>query len=93
MCNINISGNVYVAQAKREVFGEVGIESCFAGPSEILVVCDKYSNYEWIASDLVGQAEHDVLAQCILISKDKKLVEKVKTEIFKQLKKIPWNFL
>ena len=60
-----------------------------AGPSEILIVCDKFSNPEWIASDLIGQAEHDHFAQCILISKDKKLIEKVKIEIFKQLKKIP----
>tara|TARA_A100001011_G_scaffold11379_1_gene12444 strand:- start:50 stop:652 length:603 start_codon:yes stop_codon:yes gene_type:complete len=60
-----------------------------AGPSEILIVCDKFSNPEWVASDLIGQAEHDTLAQCILISKDKKLIEKVKIEISKQLKQIP----
>ena len=86
-------GNAYVAQAKREVFGEIGIESSFAGPSEILVVCDKFSNYEWIASDLVGQAEHDTLAQCILISKDRKFIEKVKIEIFKQLKNLPRSLI
>ena len=82
-------GNAYVTAAKKEVFGDVGIESMIAGPSEITIVCDKFSNPEWVASDLVGQAEHDSLAQCILISKDKKLIDKVKTEIFKQLKKIP----
>ncbi len=82
-------GNAYVAQAKREVFGEVGVESSFTGPSEILVVCDKSSNPEWIASDLIGQAEHDVLAQCILISKNKNFIKKVKLEINDQLKKIP----
>ena len=82
-------GNAFVAAAKKEVFGEVGIEGMIAGPSEITIVCDKYSNPEWVASDLIGQAEHDKLAQCILISKDKNLLEKVRLEIFKQLKRIP----
>ena len=82
-------GNSYVAAAKKEVFGDVGIEGMTAGPSEITIVCDKFSNPEWIASDLIGQAEHDILAQCILISKDKKLINKVQIEIDKQLKKIP----
>ena len=82
-------GNLYVAAAKKEVFGDVGVESMTAGPSEITILCDRFSNPEWLASDLIGQAEHDNLAQCILISKDKKMIEKVKLEIFKQLKKIP----
>ena len=82
-------GNAYVAAAKKEVFGDVGIEGMTAGPSEVTIVCDKFSNPEWVASDLIGQAEHDALAQCILISKDKQLIEKVKIEIFKQLKEIP----
>ncbi len=82
-------GNSYVAAAKKEVFGDVGIEGMIAGPSEILIICDKFSNPEWVASDLIAQAEHDNLAQCILISKDKKLILKVKKEISKQLKKIP----
>ena len=82
-------GNAYVAAAKKEVFGDVGIEGMTAGPSEVTIVCDKYSNPEWVASDLIGQAEHDSLAQCILISKDKNLISKVKYEIFKQLKEIP----
>ena len=82
-------GNAYVAAAKKEVFGDVGIESMIAGPSEITIVSDKHSNPEWLASDLIGQAEHDPLAQCILISKDKKLIRNVKLEIDKQLKKIP----
>ncbi len=81
-------GNVYVAAAKKEVFGDVGIEGMTAGPSEITIVCDKFSNPEWVASDLIAQAEHDNLAQCILISKDKKLILKIKKEISKQLKKI-----
>ena len=82
-------GNAYVAAAKKEVFGDVGIEGMIAGPSEITIVCDKFSNPEWIASDLIGQAEHDPLAQCILISKDKPMIDKVKNEISKQLKEIP----
>jgi histidinol dehydrogenase len=82
-------GNAYVAAAKKEVFGDVGIEGMTAGPSEVTIVCDKYSNPVWVASDLIGQAEHDPLAQCILISKDKNLISKVKSEILKQLKEIP----
>ena len=81
-------GNAYVAAAKKEVFGDVGIEGMTAGPSEITIICDKFSNPEWVASDLIAQAEHDSLAQCILVSKDKKLIEKVKIEIFKQLKEV-----
>ena len=86
-------GNAYVAAAKKEVFGDVGIEGMTAGPSEVTIVCDKHSNPEWVASDLIGQAEHDDLAQCILISKDKNLLNKVKTEIIKQLKEIPREFI
>ena len=82
-------GNVFVAAAKKEVFGDVGIDGMIAGPSEITVVCDELSNPEWVASDLVGQAEHDINAQCILISKDKNLIKKVKIEISNQLEKIP----
>ena len=82
-------GNSYVVAAKKEVSDDVGIESMIAGPSEVTIVCDKFSNPAWIASDLIGQAEHDKQAQCILISKDKKLIKKVKTEISKQLKEIP----
>ena len=82
-------GNVYVTAAKKEVFGDVGIEAMVAGPSEVTIVCDRNSNPIWVASDLVAQAEHDPLAQCILISKDKKLIHDVKFEIFKQLKEIP----
>ena len=81
--------NSYVAAAKKAVFGDVGIEGMIAGPSEITIVCDKFSNPEWAASDLIGQAEHDPQAQCILISKDKNLLNKVQIEISKQLKDIP----
>ena len=79
-------GNSYVASAKKEVFGEVGIEGMTAGPSEVMIIGDKFSNAEWLASDLIAQAEHDPLAQCILISKDKNLIKNVKVEILKQLK-------
>ena len=82
-------GNAYVAAAQRSVSGEVGIPALTAGPSEILIIADKSSNPEWLASDLVSQAEHDVLAQCILISKDKNILIKTKKEIFKQLKVLP----
>ena len=82
-------GNAYVAAAQRFVSADVGIPSLTAGPSEILIVADKNSNPEWVASDLIGQAEHDNFAQCILISKDKSLLNKVSTEVSKQLKKIP----
>ena len=81
-------GNLYVATAKKEVFGDVGIDM-IAGPSEITVVCDKFSNLNWIASDLIAQAEHDELSQSILISKDKNLIKKVKKLLFDQLKKLP----
>ena len=82
-------GNAYVAAAQRFVSADVGIPSLTAGPSEILIVADKNSNPEWVASDLIGQAEHDNFAQCILISKDKSLLNKVSIEVSKQLKKIP----
>jgi histidinol dehydrogenase len=81
-------GNAFVTAAKKEVFGDVGVEGMTAGPSEVTIVSDQFSNPEWVASDLIGQAEHDNLAQCILISKNKKLINNVKIEIFKQLKEI-----
>ncbi|MDA8537803.1 histidinol dehydrogenase, partial [Candidatus Pelagibacter bacterium] len=82
-------GNSYVTAAKKEVFGDIGIEGMTAGPSEVTIVCDKYSNPEWVASDLIGQAEHDKLAQCILISKDKNLLLEVGNQLKKQLKELP----
>ena len=81
-------GNSYVIAAKKEVFGDVGTEGMIAGPSEVTIVCDKFSNPEWIASDFIGQAEHDTSAQCILISKDKTMIKKVNNEIVKQLKEL-----
>ena len=62
-------GNIYVAEAKRQVFGKVGIDM-IAGPSEILVVCDGLTDPDWIAMDLLSQAEHDEEAQSILVSPD-----------------------
>ncbi len=82
-------GNAYVTAAKKEVFGDVGIEGMIAGPSEVTIVCDKSSNPEWLASDLIGQAEHDNFAQCILISKNKEMIKKIKFEISKQLINLP----
>ena len=81
-------GNAYVAAAKKEVFGDVGIDMV-AGPSEVSVVADKFSNPDWIASDLIAQAEHDILAQSILISDSKDLIEKVKLSLKSQLKYLP----
>tara|TARA_Y100000741_G_C18233645_1_gene550859 strand:- start:2 stop:1285 length:1284 start_codon:yes stop_codon:yes gene_type:complete len=81
-------GNIFVQTAKKEVFGDVGIDM-IAGPSEITVVADKFSNPEWVASDLLAQAEHDLNSQCILISKDKKIIEMVKNSILDQLKVLP----
>jgi histidinol dehydrogenase len=81
-------GNLYVATAKKEVFGDVGIDM-IAGPSEITVVGDKFSNPDWIASDLIAQAEHDELSQSILISKDKNLINKVQKSVSNQIVRLP----
>ena len=81
-------GNLYVSIAKKEIFGDAGIDM-IAGPSEITVAGDKYSNPDWIASDLIAQAEHDKFSQSILISKDKNLIYMVKKSLFEQLKKLP----
>ena len=62
-------GNAYVAAAKRQVFGQVGIDS-IAGPSEVLIIADKHNDPEWIAADLLAQAEHDTAAQSILMTDD-----------------------
>ena len=69
-------GNAYVASAKKQVFGKVGID-LIAGPSEILVIADKDNKPEWVASDLIAQAEHDERAQSILITDDEKFSAKV----------------
>ena len=81
-------GNAYVAAAKRRVFGTVGIDM-IAGPSEILVLCDGSSNPDWIAMDLFSQAEHDELAQSILLCPDEKYIEQVQASINKLLPEMP----
>lgn len=73
-------GNAYVAAAKRRVFGTVGIDM-IAGPSEILILCDGSSNPDWIAMDLFSQAEHDELAQSILLCPDEQFIERVQASI------------
>ena len=81
-------GNSYVAGAKKEVFGEVGIDM-IAGPSEVLIVSDKYSNSDWVASDLIAQAEHDEFSQSILVSSDRNLITKVNKSLSFQLTSLP----
>ncbi|MCM5571814.1 histidinol dehydrogenase [Burkholderiaceae bacterium FT117] len=81
-------GNAYVAEAKRRVFGTVGIDM-IAGPSEILVICDGKTDPDWIAMDLFSQAEHDEMAQAILLTPDAGFVEKVAQSIDRLLPAMP----
>jgi histidinol dehydrogenase len=81
-------GNAYVAAAKRRVFGKVGIDM-IAGPSEILVVADRHNDPEWIAADLLSQAEHDEAAQAILISNDAGFAAKVEAAVQSHLAQLP----
>lgn len=81
-------GNAYVAEAKRQVFGTVGIDM-IAGPSEILVIADDKNNPVWIAADLLSQAEHDKEAQSILITTSKHFADKVCAEVTKILATLP----
>jgi histidinol dehydrogenase len=81
-------GNAYVAEAKRQVFGTVGIDS-IAGPSEILVVADRQNNPQWIAWDLLSQAEHDPSAQSILITDDESFAQEVITAVEQILATLP----
>lgn len=80
-------GNVYVATAKRLVFGDCDIDM-FAGPSEILVIADSSAKPEYVAADLLSQAEHDKLASSVLITDDESLIQKVTVQIEKQLAKL-----
>ncbi|WP_192358401.1 histidinol dehydrogenase [Mesorhizobium mediterraneum] len=80
-------GNAYVAAAKRQVFGTVGIDM-IAGPSEVLVVADGSNDPDWIAADLLAQAEHDVSAQSILITDDPAFGEAVEQAVERQLKNL-----
>ena len=81
-------GNAYVAAAKKEVFGDVGIDMV-AGPSEVSIVADNYANPNWIASDLIAQAEHDIFSQSILITNSRNLIKSVNLSLRSQLIKLP----
>ena len=81
-------GNAFVATAKKEVFGDVGIDMV-AGPSEVTIVADKYANSNWVAADLIAQAEHDIFAQSILITNNKNLIKSVNSCLKEQLNKLP----
>jgi histidinol dehydrogenase len=81
-------GNAYVAAAKRQVFGTVGIDA-IAGPSEVLVIADRENDPEWLAADLLAQAEHDAAAQAILMTDDAGLAERVAAAVERQLHVLP----
>jgi histidinol dehydrogenase len=81
-------GNAYVAEAKRQVFGEVGIDMV-AGPSEILVIADGSAPADWVAMDLFSQAEHDESAQAILLSPDERYLDTVAASIGKLIEEMP----
>ena len=82
-------GNDYVARAKQEVFGDVGIEGMIAGPSEITVVADKNTNLNQIITSMISQAEHDINSQCILITNNLNLIQSIKKYLKYELNKIP----
>ena len=81
-------GNAYVAAAKRIVFGQVGIDM-IAGPSEVLVVADADNDPDWLAADLLAQAEHDAAAQAILVTPSAHLADRVEAAVLRQLKTLP----
>ncbi|ODT80805.1 MAG: histidinol dehydrogenase [Pelagibacterium sp. SCN 64-44] len=81
-------GNAYVAAAKRQVFGQVGIDM-IAGPSEVLVIADSSANPAWVAADLIAQAEHGAGAQSILVTTDERLADAVEAEVERQLSLLP----
>ncbi len=81
-------GNAYVAAAKRHVFGDVGIDM-IAGPSEILIICDGGTDPDWIAMDLLAQAEHDEMAQAILLSPDANFIGQVAASIERLVSDLP----
>src|SRR5207247_10420254 len=81
-------GNAYVAKAKRRVFGTVGIDM-IAGVSEILVIADATANPNWVALDLFSQAEHDELAQAILLTPDQRLIERVQVSAQRLIAEMP----
>jgi histidinol dehydrogenase len=81
-------GNAYVAAAKRQVYGTVGIDS-IAGPSEVLIIADRDNDPEWLAADLLAQAEHDTAAQSILMTDDEDLAHSVEAALQRQLAELP----
>jgi histidinol dehydrogenase len=81
-------GNAYVAAAKRQVFGTVGIDM-IAGPSEVLIVADSDNDPDWVAADLLAQAEHDASAQSILLTDDAAFAKSVEAAVERQLKTLP----
>ena len=81
-------GGIFVATAKRKVFGKVGIDM-IAGPSEILVLADGKCDPRWVAADMLSQAEHDVLATAVLVTESRELAENVQTELEVQLARLP----
>ncbi len=81
-------GNAFVAAAKRRVFGTVGIDMV-AGPSEILIICDGKTDPDWIVMDLFSQAEHDELAQAILLSPDARFIDAVASSVDRQIEAMP----
>ncbi|MEG1656963.1 MAG: histidinol dehydrogenase, partial [Christensenellaceae bacterium] len=81
-------GNIYVALAKKSVYGQVGIDM-IAGPSEVLVIADEDANEQFIAADFLSQAEHDELAACVLVTNSEQMAGKVKAEILKQMQQLP----
>ena len=81
-------GNAFVANAKKQVFGEVGIDM-IAGPSEVTIVADKWSKPDWIAADLIAQAEHDESSQSIVLADDIKIIKQINYFLREQLKDLP----
>lgn len=81
-------GNIYVATAKKMVYGEVDIDM-IAGPSDVLIIADASANPRWLAADLLAQAEHDILAQAISVTTEAALIEQVQVELDLQLKQLP----
>jgi histidinol dehydrogenase len=81
-------GNLFVTLAKKQVFGTVGIDG-LAGPTETVVIADDSANPAWVASDLLAQAEHDVLASAILLTPSRQLAEAVQVEVGRQMETLP----
>ena len=88
MDKITGPGNIYVALAKKSVYGQVGIDM-IAGPSEVLVIADDHANERYIAADFLSQAEHDELAACMLVTVSREKAEAVRTEIIRQAELLP----